>query len=132
MTNRDVASRDSRDEVVPLEVLRRDAVERGGGKGANLGELIAAGFTVPPGFCVTTAAYRRALVEAGLTGAVDEALRDVRADELASAETASARITALFEGLPMPEDLAQAILVAYRSLGAPAVAVRSSATTEDL
>jgi phosphoenolpyruvate synthase/pyruvate phosphate dikinase len=94
MTNRDVASRD---EVVPLEVLRRDAVERGGGKGANLGELIAAGFTVPPGFCVSTAAYRRALAEAGLAGAIDEALRYVRADDPASAEAASAHITALFE-----------------------------------
>ena len=50
-------------EVIPLETFRRDAVERGGGKGANLGELIAAGLDVPPGFCVVTAAYQRAVVE---------------------------------------------------------------------
>jgi Pyruvate phosphate dikinase, AMP/ATP-binding domain len=42
--------------VIGLEALGRDAIEQGGGKGANLGELIAAGLPVPPGFCVTTAA----------------------------------------------------------------------------
>ena len=74
-------------EVVSLETLRRDDVERGGGKGANLGELITAGLNVPPGFCVTAAAYRRALVEAGLAGAIDEALRDVRADDCLNSGT---------------------------------------------
>ena len=118
--------------LVSLETLRRDAVGRGGGKGANLGELLAAGLDVPPGFCcVTTAAYRRVLVEAGLAEAIDEALRDVRADDPGWAEAASARITMLFEDLPLPDDLAEEILTAYRALGAPPVAVRSSATTED-
>src|SRR5215207_11419132 len=89
-------------EVAPLETLHRDAVERGGGKGANLGELIAAGLDVPPGFCVVTAAYRRAVVEAGLAGAIDDVLRDVRTDDPASAELASARIATLFEDLSLP------------------------------
>src|SRR5918994_5539987 len=119
-------------EVVSLETLRRDAAERGGGKGANLGELFAAGLDVPPGFCVTTVAYRRTFVEVGLAGAIEKALRDVRADDPVSAETASASITVLFEDLPLPDDLTQEILAAYRALGAPPVAVRSSATTEDL
>ena len=121
-----------RSEVVPLETLRRNDLERGGGKGANLGELISVGLPVPPGFCVTTAAYRRAVAETGLAEAIDEALRDVRDEDLASAEAASADIGTLFEDLPMPDDLAEAILGSYRSLGAPPVAVRSSATTEDL
>ena len=77
---------------MPLETLRRDDLERGGGKGANLGELISAGLPVPPGFCVTTAAYRRAVAEAGLAEAIEEALRDVRDEDPASAEVASARI----------------------------------------
>src|SRR5215217_2342308 len=119
-------------EVVPLETLRRNDLERGGGKGANLGELISVGLPVPPGFCVTTAAYRRAVAETGLAEAIDEALRDVRDEDLASAEAASADIGTLFEDLPLPNDLAEAILAAYRSLGVPPVAVRSSATTEDL
>jgi phosphoenolpyruvate synthase/pyruvate phosphate dikinase len=121
-----------RSEVVPLETLRRNDLERGGGKGANLGELISVGLPVPPGFCVTTVAYRRAVAETGLAEVIDEALRDVRDEDLASAEAASASIGTLFEDLPLPDDLAEAILAAYRSLGAPPVAVRSSATTEDL
>ncbi len=120
------------DQVVSLETLHRDAVECGGGKGANLGELIAAGLPVPPGFCATTAAYRRTVVKAGLAGAIEQALRDFRTDDPASAEVASARITPLFEDLRLPDDLAKEILAAYRALGAPPVAVRSSATTEDL
>src|SRR3712207_3130789 len=120
------------DQVVSLETLRRDAVKCGGGKGANLGELIAAGLPVPPGFCVTTAAYRRGVVEAGLAGAIEQALRDFRTDDPASAEVASARITPLLEDLRLPDDLAKEILAAYRALGAPPAAVRSSATTEDL
>src|SRR5918998_5281789 len=119
-------------EVVPLETLRRDDLERGGGKGANLGELISTGLPVPPGFCVTTAAYRRTVAEAGLVGAIDDALRDVRAEDPGSAEAASARIAALFEDLPLPKDLAEEVLAAYRALGSPPVAVRSSATAEDL
>jgi phosphohistidine swiveling domain-containing protein len=119
-------------QVVSLDTLGRNAVERSGGKGANLGELIRAGLPVPSGFCVTTVAYRRAVVEAGLAGAIEEALRDFRADDPASAEVASARISALFEDLSLSDDLAEEILAAYRALGALAVAVRSSATTEDL
>jgi pyruvate,water dikinase len=71
-------------------------------------------------------------VEAGLAGAIEKALRDLHTDDPASAEVASARITTLFEDLSLPDDLAEEILAAYRALGAPPVAVRSSATTEDL
>lgn len=119
-------------EIVPLERLRRGAVEYAGGKGANLGELISAGLPAPPGFCVTTAAYRRVIAEAALAGAIDEALRSIRSGDPGSTETASARITTLVEGLPLPDDLSEAILGSYRRLGAPPAAVRSSATTEDL
>ncbi len=115
---------------MPLGTLRRDDLVRGGGKGANLGELISTGLPVPPGFCVTTAAYRRTVAETGLVGAIDDALRGVRAEDPGSAEAASARIATLFEDLP--DELAEEVLAAYRTLGAPPVAVRSSATTEDL
>ena len=71
-------------------------------------------------------------MRAGLAGAIEEALRDVRTDDPSSAEVASARIASLFEDLPLADDLAEKILAAYRALGEPPVAVRSSATTEDL
>ena len=118
--------------VVPLEALDRGAIDEGGGKGANLGELIAAGLPVPPGFCVTTAAYRHAVAAGGLAVAIDRALRDVRADDPASTERAAARIAVFFQELRLPEDLGEQILSAYRTLGMPPVAVRSSATAEDL
>src|SRR5258708_13587709 len=52
--------------VVPLETLDRTSLPVAGGKAANLGELIRAGFTVPAGFCVTTTAYVRVSSRAGL------------------------------------------------------------------
>jgi pyruvate,water dikinase len=118
--------------VIPLEALDRGAIERGGGKGANLGELIAAGLPVPAGFCVTTAAYRQAVVATGLDVAIEGALHDVRPDDPASTGRAAARIAVLFQDLQLPEDLAEEIVNAYRTLGMPPVAVRSSATAEDL
>src|SRR6266702_4604287 len=52
--------------VVPLQTLDRTLLPLVGGKAANLGELIRAGFTVPAGFCVAAAAYVRASSRAGL------------------------------------------------------------------
>ena len=86
-----------------------------GGKAANLGELTKAGLLVPQGFCVTTDAYR----------AVAEA------DELARTTPEHARRTLL--ETPVPQEIRDAIAIAYRELGdGVPVAVRSSATAEDL
>lgn len=86
-----------------------------GGKAANLGELTRAGLPVPQGFCVTTGAYR-AVAAAG---------------ELASTTPENARRT-LVE-TPVPQEIRDAIVAAYRKLGENVpVAVRSSATAEDL
>src|SRR5437868_12388265 len=52
--------------VVPLSTLDRTSLPVAGGKAANLGELIQAGFAMPAGFCVTTAAYERVSARAGL------------------------------------------------------------------
>ena len=79
-----------------------------GGKGANLADLVRARFDVPPGFVVTTDAYRRAVA-------------DLESPDKASVER-----------IEMPADVADAFLEAYESLGRGPVAVRSSATAEDL
>src|SRR5829696_1906891 len=115
-----------------LDEIGKDDIALAGGKGANLGELSRAELPVPPGFCVTTAAYRRTVAGPDLPEAIDDALQNLRVEDPASAEVASARIAALFEDLPLPEDLTGAIVDAYRVLGEPLVAVRSSATKEDL
>lgn len=100
--------------TIALRDLRRDDVAAAGAKGANLGGLIQAGFRVPPGFVVTTTAYRDFLSSAGL-------------EACAPAET--------YERIPkavVPDPIVKALLAAFRDLGAHAVAVRSSGTAEDL
>ena len=102
-----------------------------GGKGANLGELTQAGFPVPPGFVITAEAFTAAM-EAG--GVRDE-LRAVAADvDPADTDAFAEACTTLRRHVAeagIPTDLADEIRVAYDKLGAPAVAVRSSATGED-
>jgi len=88
-----------------------------GGKGANLARLVRAGFPVPNGFVITTAAYRAFLTSAGIEQWVD-------------ADPAALRMQ--ITAAPIPADLSPQILAAYEQLGAPAVAVRSSGTAEDL
>jgi pyruvate,water dikinase len=114
-----------------LADLGRGDLATAGGKGANLGELTRAGLPVPPGFVLTTAAYR-AFVAAGDIGATVLALADLAADaEPAAYEEPSRRIRALFAAAAVPDDMATELQEARAALG-PAVAVRSSATAEDL
>ena len=100
--------------VRPLaEVGSADAV-LAGGKAAGLGELIRAGFPVPPGFVVLTSAF-----PSGLAGSLSAVPAAVARERVAAA--------------PVPASLAASVTAAYESLGAdrPAVAVRSSAPFED-
>lgn len=113
--------------VLPLSEVTRHDLAVAGGKGANLGELVRAGFPVPPGFVVTTAAYDAAVDAAGIRDAITA---------LASASdpdgSAGEAIRRLFDA-PVPADIADAVTGAYAELGPDAVvAVRSSATAEDL
>jgi pyruvate,water dikinase len=120
------------DPVIPLDALRRDAIAAAGGKAANLGELCAAGFPVPPGFCVTTAAYAKATAQAGLAPFLDELAATDKADTAALAAIAG-RARAAIGKAPLDEEVLSAVREAYRALGEQAaVAVRSSATAEDL
>ncbi len=120
--------------TVPLAELDRAALPLVGGKGANLGELARAGFPVPPGFCVTTAAYEPVAGDANLEPFL-AALADTRPDDTTRlAQLAAAARAALLEA-PVPENLSRAIAAAYGGLGdgvSVPVAVRSSATAEDL
>ncbi len=107
------------------------ALETSGGKGANLARLAQAGFPVPPGFIVSTQAYCDFVTANRLDGAVQSALPsgDLDPEQL---ESASTQIRALFAGGQMPEALRHSLLDAYHRLGSGPVAVRSSATAEDL
>ncbi len=102
-----------------------------GGKARNLGVLLRAGFPVPPGFCVTTSAYRD--VVADRLGMLLEELAATPGDDQRALHLLSARARSLIEAAPVPRVLIEEITAAYRALGADVpVAVRSSATAEDL
>jgi len=105
-----------------------------GGKGASLARMAAAGLPVPPGFHITTRAYRRFVSENHLADAILSAAAQAQADDLATLERASAQIQSLVAQGTIPGDIAALIRKWYGELGAdhPPVAVRSSATAEDL
>jgi len=105
-----------------------------GGKGASLAQLAAAGLPVPPGFTITTAAYRRFVTLYGLQVEILAAVSAAAPDQPAALKEASRRIEQLFAQAAVPIDIAGEIRRAYAVLGEGEVpvAVRSSATAEDL
>jgi rifampicin phosphotransferase len=121
-----------------MELIRFfDGITRGdlalaGGKGANLGEMVRAGLPVPPGFTLLTSAYRLFVQQAGIQAEIERLAGTIDADSQQSLDAASARIRALFDQGTVPTEMARAITEAYAALGAFPVAVRSSATAEDL
>jgi phosphoenolpyruvate synthase/pyruvate phosphate dikinase len=105
-----------------------------GGKGAHLGGLSRIdGIRVPPGFCVTTDAFRRIIAEAPSIDDRLDQLSRLDPDDREAIRTLSAEIRRTVEGIAIPADLAAAITRALAQLGEQAAyAVRSSATAEDL
>ena len=120
--------------ILPLSGGRAEiTLERAGGKAASLARLVEAGLPVPGGFVVSTAAYARFVEENGLRPQIEAALATVDPARPSTLEAASRDIGDVFAGGSMPDDVAEAIAAAYGSLERePAVAVRSSATAEDL
>jgi rifampicin phosphotransferase len=115
--------------IKQFDELGSSDIDQAGGKGANLGELTRAGIPVPPGFVVTTEAYRVYVGEHQL----DDKITALAApsDDPAGYDDASAQIRALFSD-ELSETLRTEVAEAYAALGEAPVAVRSSATAEDL
>jgi pyruvate,water dikinase len=111
----------------------RATLENVGGKGASLARLASWGLPVPDGFQVTSAAYRRFVADNDLGPTIFETLDAADPSQPSSLEAASSAISGLFAGARVAPEIADAIARAYAQLpeGA-AVAVRSSATAEDL
>ena len=121
--------------TIPFQHLDKNDIPAAGGKGANLGEMTAAGFPVPPGFVLTTEAYDTFVQTHGLLQQIVDLASKVSAGDPQSGEGASAAIKKLFLAAEMPEDIQADLLAAYADLtheGDVPVAVRSSATAEDL
>jgi pyruvate, water dikinase len=106
-----------------------------GGKGGSLGELHRAGINVPPGFVVRTEAFEGLIDELERCSPLRARIETLAADDLQQIAAVSRELRARIEHAPLPADLQQEIRDAYGRLGGsapvPAVAVRSSATTED-
>ncbi|MFN8661368.1 MAG: PEP/pyruvate-binding domain-containing protein [Thermomicrobiales bacterium] len=108
--------------VLDLGYLRARDLAQVGGKAANLGELIAIGMPVPPGFVITTTAYE----SVAATNALEPLLRQAAT----TGDGSGARDA--FAAAEIPEKITSSVLEAYRAMGGGSVAVRSSATAEDL
>src|SRR5512146_490732 len=102
--------------VAPLPHFGKGDLALAGGKGANLGELLRAGFNVPPGFVITTAAYDLLLQENNLSPRLTRMIDSLGSEE--AADSVSQQIQKLFQDLSIPELLADEIIKAYRQLNA--------------
>ncbi|MDP6398219.1 MAG: phosphoenolpyruvate synthase [Arenicellales bacterium] len=123
--------------VIPFTELGMDAVPTVGGKNASLGEMISrldhAGISVPEGFATTADAYRAFLNHDGLGGRIDAQLAQLDVDDISQLTATGGRIRSWIIETPLPEILTREISQHYAQLGENiAVAVRSSATAEDL
>ncbi len=123
------------------EDISIDDVTWVGGKNASLGEMVReltqSGVRVPDGFAITAEAYRHVLRESGLEDQIKKALTGLDTRNVADLRTRGSLIRSLILGASLPSDLEQEIMDAYdalkgRQLHPADVAVRSSATAEDL
>lgn len=109
-----------------------------GGKGANLGELTSFGLPVPPGFCVTATGYTKFIKYAELDEVVKLLMEAVDVEDVDELTNASKEIQTKIKEKEFDPELKEEILSAYREFSKnigvkdPEVAVRSSATAEDL
>ena len=116
-----------------LDELRGGHAASFGGKSSALGELIAGGIPVPPGFAVSAAAFRAFVAEAGLGGMIAAETSRMSPDDVDSVGAASHAIGQAMRSAPVPDAVRDEVLRRYAELGAgdPPVAVRSSALGED-
>jgi pyruvate,water dikinase len=121
--------------TIPLRRLGKSDVPSAGGKGANLGEITNAGFSVPAGFTLVTEAYNKFVEQHDLRQRILNLASQVSADTPQSSDEASAAIEILFLEAELSEALRAELISSYSALtpdGEATVSVRSSATAEDL
>lgn len=134
--------------------LDKKSISVAGGKGANLGELTRAGFPVPPGFVITAQSYKHFLDTTGIRDEINEILSTLNVDDNDELQKASKKIRSIIITESVPSEVKSEIVKAYENLTLgnkfdglsgkaldlvkvnknkePFVAVRSSATAEDL
>ncbi|MBI4284374.1 MAG: phosphoenolpyruvate synthase [Chloroflexi bacterium] len=118
--------------IVWFNEVTKEDIKLVGGKGANLGEMTHAGIPVPPGFIVTADAYFDFLQSSGITEKVRTLLEPLDPNDSRQLQDIAERVKQVISGARMPPDLAEEIKQSYRQMNNGLVAVRSSATAEDL
>ncbi len=133
-----------------FEEIDKNDIPIVGGKGANLGEMYNAGTPVPYGFVVTATAYFDFIKATGLDKKIRQILTAMNYQDPRSLQTSSDTVRKAIKATPIPEDISKSIMTSYLDLARrskekahltqklssilsePFVAVRSSATAEDL
>lgn len=119
--------------VMHFKEIDKSLIQHAGGKGANLGEMTKAGFPIPPGFCITTAAYQTVVDHSPEINELIEQLKQFNDDSKEKIKETAKQIRDQIQLKPIRSDIASDISKACRELGSEnAYAVRSSATAEDL
>jgi pyruvate, water dikinase len=118
--------------IVWFNEVNKEDVATVGGKGANLGEMTQAGIPVPQGFIVTASAYFGFIEKAKLMESIRKVLEPLNPDDSKQLQEISVQVKKLISEAQMPPELADLIKQAYRKMENGFVAVRSSATAEDL
>jgi len=118
--------------ILPFSEIRRKDIPLVGGKTASLGELMHIGMPVPNGFAITSKAYEYFIKENKLEKKIRDLLKNLDTKNINQLQMVGERIRKLIKNSEFPDDLKNEILKAFKKLGSEFVAVRSSATAEDL
>ncbi|MCG8147650.1 phosphoenolpyruvate synthase [Moraxella sp. PS-22] len=126
-------------QVISLDKLCKNDIDKVGGKNASLGEMIShltdLGVSVPGGFATTSEAFNKFLIGTGLQDKIKAALQGLDVDDVAALTATGKKIRDMIIEQELPKDLEQEIREAFAEMSQGediAVAVRSSATAEDL
>jgi pyruvate,water dikinase len=122
----------SQKAVVWFKDVTKKDIPLVGGKGANLGEMTNAGIPVPSGFIVTAEAYFDFIEKTKLQDKINALLAPLDVHDSKKLQSVAAEVQKLIQDAPMPPETAKEIEQAYVKMGKGLVAVRSSATAEDL
>jgi len=118
--------------IVDLSSIDSATQSMTGGKASNLTKLSEAGFNVPSGFVVTTKAYSKFIISNQLESLANDNLSVINLEDAGELSKVTETMRQNITGATLPEELVVAITSAYKQLGMGRVAIRSSATAEDL
>ena len=126
-------------QVISLDKLGKNDIDKVGGKNASLGEMIShltdLGVSVPGGFATTSEAFNKFLIGTGLQDKIKDALQGLDVEDVAALTATGKKIRDMIIEQELPKDLEEEIREAFAEMSQGediAVAVRSSATAEDL